>query len=103
MEEEKRNHEQASDRAQVSGDHENPVVRAEAEGSKEVPQSQTSENPDQNPATAQTNVGEEEWVTGIKSAVILITLTVAAFLMLLDTSIVATVSLYSCVRGFYGY
>jgi hypothetical protein len=35
---------------------------------------------------------EEEWVTGLRLVVIVAALTMAAFLMLLDTSIVATVS-----------
>jgi hypothetical protein len=85
MEEEKLNHEQVSD------DHENPVLKAEA--IKEEPHPQTTENSEQNPTIEETDADEEEWVTGIKSIIILITLTVAAFLVLLDTSIVATVSI----------
>jgi hypothetical protein len=48
--------------------------------------------PEQDPVTAGTMTNEEEWVTGLKLAVIVAAITMAAFLMLLDVSIVATVS-----------
>jgi hypothetical protein len=40
-----------------------------------------------------TDTEEGEWVTGLRLVVIVAVLTMAAFLMLLDTSIVATVSI----------
>jgi hypothetical protein len=97
MEEEKLNHEKTSDGTQASDDHESPIVTSQAEGSKEEQQDSTTDDADQNPAANETNADEGQWVTGIKLAVINIALTMAAFLMLLDTSIVATVSVTSCV------
>ena len=42
---------------------------------------------------------EGEWVSGIKLAGIIVALTTAAFLMLLDTSVVTTVSASLCVHA----
>lgn len=52
----------------------------------------TSEPPEQDQAMTGQETKEEEWVTGLKLGVIVAAITMAAFLMLLDVSIVATVS-----------
>jgi hypothetical protein len=54
------------------------------------------------PETASANVSGEkeyEYLTGFKLAALMFSLTLVAFLMLLDTSIVSTVSLYTPTSG----
>lgn len=62
-------------------------------------QSPIIDNPGQRSAAARTDTDEGEWVSGIKLVVIVVALTTAAFLMLLDTSIVTTVSASSCTHA----
>ena len=56
------------------------------------PPSSSTEAPEQAPTTAVTTSEQEEWITGLKLGVIVAAISMAAFLMLLDVSIVATVS-----------
>jgi hypothetical protein len=62
-------------------------------------QSPIIDNPDQHSAATRTDTDEGEWVFGIKLDVIIVALTTAAFLMLLDTSVVITVSASSCLHA----
>jgi hypothetical protein len=59
--------------------------------SKENSQSPSTNITNGSPALLMADAGEEEWLTGYKLTIIMVALTLAAFLMLLDTSIVATV------------
>jgi hypothetical protein len=54
------------------------------------------EPPRESLSRTRTDASDWEYVTGIKLAVVIIAVTGACFLMLLDTSIVATVSLLQC-------
>jgi hypothetical protein len=71
---------------------ESPTVQPEKTLDEAQPPSQDIAT--QDPTTARTETNEEEWVTGLKLAVIVAAITMAAFLMLLDVSIVAAVSPY---------
>ena len=71
---------------------ESPTVQPEKTLDEAQPPSQ--EIVIQDHTTARTETNEEEWVTGLKLAVIVAAITTAAFLMLLDVSIVAAVSPY---------
>jgi len=53
----------------------------------------STEPPEQAPAPTVVEAKQEEWITGFKLGVIVAAISMAAFLMLLDVSIVATVSL----------
>lgn len=48
--------------------------------------------PENDAQTADTNLDEWEYVTGIKLVAVVVAVTAACFVMLLDTSIIATVS-----------
>jgi len=69
----------------------------------------TATSPEKQSAITETNVdtshsGEEEtqWVTGLPLASIMAAITLASFLIMLDTSIVATVSLVlSCLSSIH--
>jgi hypothetical protein len=95
MDDEKLNH--AGDEASiptsnVSGSPTIPphIIDKEARPSTPV----SSASPDNDPTVPAPEAEEEEWVTGLKLAVIVAAITMAAFLMLLDVSIVATVSYF---------
>jgi nucleoside permease NupC len=66
---------------------------------EDAAQLQTTDNPDESPATT-VDTDEGGNVTGLKLAVIIIAITMAGFLVLLDTSIVATVSTSAVVHRF---
>jgi hypothetical protein len=95
MEEEKLNH-SSGGVSQVFDVREDQVTQQEAV--TEDFQMPTSNNPDQSPAATKIDTDEGEWVTGIKLGVIISAISTAAFLMLLDVSIVATVSVSTCVH-----
>lgn len=88
MDEEKMDH--ASDAAPSPDLPEASAVQPE-NTKEDAAQSPTTSNPDELPATPGAGPDEGEMVTGFKLAVIMIAITMAAFLMLLDVSIVATV------------
>jgi hypothetical protein len=73
----------------------------EGQGKPSEPPTEDSQSsiidfPDQHSAATRTDTDEGEWVSGIKLAGIIVALTTAAFLMLLDTSVVTTVSASLC-------
>ncbi len=78
------------------------IPTSDVSGSPKVPpqiidkeaQPPSPEIPDDAQAVPAPKAEEEEWVTGLKLAAIVTALTMAAFLMLLDISIVATVSCF---------
>ena len=71
-----------------------PSPDASSEKAETEPQKQLQDAaPEDKPAEASAGQGaqEEEFITGFKLAIVLVAVTLVAFLMLLDTSIVATV------------
>ena len=84
MEDEKINH--LSDEGSING---NPTIQPESTSKDtQLPNPETAEH---DPATTGIETEEPEWVTGFKLALIISAITMAAFLMLLDVSIVAAV------------
>jgi hypothetical protein len=63
-------------------------------------ESSSTEAPEQAPEKAATETQQQEvWITGLKLGVIVAAISMAAFLMLLDVSIVATVSAPNLLRA----
>lgn len=92
MDDEKLNHardETSTPTSDVSG---SPAVLPQIIDKETQPSSPDSSDNAQ--AVPEPKAEEEEWVTGFKLAVIVAAVTMAAFLMLLDVSIVATVSYF---------
>ncbi|KAE9370273.1 putative MFS multidrug transporter [Stipitochalara longipes BDJ] len=80
--------EKASHRDDAASVPESPEVQPQK--AVDEAQSSSTEPPEQAPATTVTETQQEEWVTGLKLGVIVAAISMAAFLMLLDVSIVAT-------------
>jgi hypothetical protein len=95
MEDEKRNHTEEGAPTPTSKDSESPAVETEPIDKETQPPSPKTY--DEDPAATATGTSKDEWVTGLKLAVIIAAITMAAFLMLLDVSIVATVSSSSLI------
>ena len=84
-EDEKGSH--TEDRASVP---ESPTIQPQK--AEDATHLSSTEPPEQAPATTVIETQQEEWITGLKLGVIVAAISMAAFLMLLDVSIVATVS-----------
>jgi nucleoside permease NupC len=83
------------DEKENNGEHEAPRPESPAvqpEKTLDEAHSPTSQPTEQDTTTNEIETNEKEWVTGLKLAVIVAAITMASFLMLLDVSIVATVS-----------
>lgn len=92
MDDEKLNHAGDETSTPTSNLSRSPAVLPQIIDKEAQPSS--SESPDDAQAVPEPKAEEEEWVTGFKLAVIVAAVTMAAFLMLLDVSIVATVSYF---------
>jgi hypothetical protein len=90
MDDEKRSHAEDGAPRPTSKDSESPAIETEPIDKETQPPSPKTH--DQGPAVTETEPSKEEWITGLKLAVIVAAITMAAFLILLDVSIVATVS-----------
>jgi hypothetical protein len=75
---------------QVSDDQEKQTLSAGSAAANNEPATPTEDSPPV--AKVGTNESDYEYITGLKLALVIIAVTIACFLMLLDNSIVATVS-----------
>ena len=102
MEDEKQNQSEDGAPIPTSKESESPAVELIDKDTQSPPKS-----PAQDPAPVAAETDKMEWVTGLKLAVIIAAITMAAFLMLLDVSIVATVSVpllfsWGCIDDLVG-